>query len=202
MCGVEAFYTGQEEGPGFVVLFRERGRWRSGSARESGPEGKESEDERARQKEKPEREGRSSIVHVDSTSCCQSACGRGVVLTRRAHWLRTIWRFFSVYHVAITALQGKYRASWQSGSLVGGCVRGRIARCPLWEWVRVPVDVVHSSSEFDASRAVLALLCSSLLDYWGVVLELCAVCDVVLDVCGSFTMYSAPTRHPAAGVSF
>lgn len=39
--------------------------------RESGPEGKESEDERAREDEKPEREGRSSIVHVDSTSCCQ-----------------------------------------------------------------------------------------------------------------------------------
>lgn len=64
-----------------------------------------------------EREGRSSIVHVDSTSRCQSACGRSVALTRRPYWLRTIWRFFSVYHVAITALQGKYRAScsWQSG---------------------------------------------------------------------------------------
>lgn len=35
---MEAFYTGQEEGPGFVVLFRERGTRK----------GKESEDERAR----------------------------------------------------------------------------------------------------------------------------------------------------------
>lgn len=65
--------------------------------------------------------------------------------------------------MAITALQGKYRASWRWQSGVAAWLvvvfadATRAARYENKFDVRVPVQV-HSSSEFDASRAVLVLV--------------------------------------------
>lgn len=104
--------------------------------------------------------------------------GRGLVRSERSHWLRIIWRFFSVDHVAIT---GKVSCSLA------------VAR---WLWQLL---AVHSSCRAQV-RCVLQCrsACESANWWWCAFI---VVFDVVLDVRGVLNMYSAPTRHPTAGVS-